>query len=147
MNSTKIEADWHHVAVSVTDMDDSIRFFCDNLGFEVEWDQDHKSGQTISTVVGLEQVEARFVMLEGCRTRLELIQYYQPVGRNNNSRKQCDFGISHFCFTVKNINKIYKELVSKGVQFNSTPQNLRPGVWAVYMQGPENIIIELLEYE
>lgn len=138
---------WHHVAMAVEDMDRVLHFYRDLLGFEVDWERPHYSGEGMARVVGLEGAEARVVMLKGHGARMELFQYLRPVGRRLGVRRQCDFGLSHLALEVKGIHEMYAHLREAGVVFNCPPQNLRPGVWATYLQDPEGNTVELVQYE
>ena len=142
-----MEANWHHVAISVRDMDRAIRFYCGLLGFEVDWDMDHRGGDRLGAVVGLPDPDVRIAMLKGYGARIELFQYYRPEGEAPEAARQCDFGLTHFALTVRGIDDIYASLVSQGVEFNCPPQDLRPGVRATYMKDPENNTVELVQYD
>lgn len=142
-----MDALWHHVAISVRDMDGALRFYRDLLGFEVDWERENYTGEMFAKVVGLEGAGARVVMLKGYGGRIELFGYHTPTGRTSGVREQCDFGLTHFALTVKSIHGLYERLSKAGVRFNCPPQNLRPGVWATYMKDPEGNTIELVEYE
>lgn len=142
-----MDANWHHVAISVRDIDRETGFYRDLLGFEVEWDRDHYKGEMLSNVVGMTHADAHVVMLQGYGTRIELFHYYNPAGEEAGPKRQCDFGLTHFTLSVKNINTLYERLSKAGVRFNCPPQNLRPGVWATYMKDPEGVTIELVAYE
>lgn len=113
-----MDARWHHIAISVEDIDGELRFYRDLLGFEVDWDRDHYSGEAMSKVVALPHADAHVVMLKGYGTRLELFKYYTPTGEQCAPRRQCDFGITHFTLSVKKIHKIYDRLLKAGVRFN-----------------------------
>jgi catechol 2,3-dioxygenase-like lactoylglutathione lyase family enzyme len=142
-----MEAAWHHVAVSVKDMEKALWFYRDLLGFEVDWEREHYTGEAMAKVVGLQGADARVVMLKGYGARVELFKYITPAGEEAGAKRQCDFGLTHFALTVKKIHEIYGRLSKAGVHFNCPPQNLRPGVWATYMRDPEGVTIELVEYE
>ena len=71
---------WHHVAISVRDMDRALNFYRDLLGFDLEWELDHVSAEIVDKIVGLKDVDVRLAMLSGYGTRLELFQYYHPEG-------------------------------------------------------------------
>jgi len=142
-----MNARWHHLAVSVRDMDRALAFYRDLLGFKVDWDMDHCSGEQLSQVVGLPDMDAHIVMLKGYGTRLELFKYYNPAGEDQGPKRQCDFGLTHFALSVTGIQRIYDQLSRAGVEFNCPPQNLRPGVWATYLKDPEGVTIELVEYQ
>ena len=136
----------HHVAISVRDIDRAVQFYTDVMGFEVDFDNDHRCGEPLGNVVGLKDVDVRIVMLKGYGLRVELFKYYNPAGRDLGPKRQCDFGLTHFAFSVKGIHSVYERLLNKGVEFNCPPQNLRPGVWATYFHDPEGNTMELVEY-
>ncbi len=141
-----MEATWHHVAISVRDMASALKFYRDLLGFEVDWDMDHRGGELMSRVVQLPDPDVHMVMLKGYGTRIELFKYHNPIGEPAGPKRQCDFGLTHFALSVRKIHDIYERLQKAGVRFNCEPQNLRPGVWATYLQDPEGVTIELVEY-
>ena len=142
-----MDATWHHVAMAVSDMDRSLNFYCDLLGFEVDWERRNYSGDMFSRVAGLPNAAAHVVMLKGYGARIELFRYHSPVGKKVGHDRQCDFGLTHFALSVKDIHSLYEWLEIEGVRFNCPPQNLRAGVWATYMKDPEGNTIELVEYE
>jgi catechol 2,3-dioxygenase-like lactoylglutathione lyase family enzyme len=142
-----MDATWHHVAMAVSDMGRSLEFYCDLLGFEVDWERKNYGGSMFSRVVGLPDAAAHVVMLKGYGARIELFSYHSPEGERIRSGRQCDFGLTHFALSVKDIHSLFKGLEKEGVCFNCPPQNLRAGVWATYMKDPEGNTIELVEYE
>jgi catechol 2,3-dioxygenase-like lactoylglutathione lyase family enzyme len=142
-----MDAAWHHVAISVRDMDRALRFYRDLLGFEVDWERENYTGEMFAKVVGLQSAGARVVMLKGYGARIELFHYRTPAGEECGARRQCDFGLTHFALMVKGVDELYKRLSETGVSFNCPPQNVRPGVWATYMKDPEGNTIELVQYE
>jgi glyoxylase I family protein len=142
-----MEASWHHVAISVRDMERTLKFYRDLLGFEVDWERERYSGEPLARVVGLPGAAARVVMLKGYGARIELFKYITPEGEESGPKRMCDFGLTHFALTVKKIHDIYDRLSGAGVHFNCPPENLRPGVWATYMKDPEGNTIELVQYE
>ena len=141
-----MEATWHHAALAVRDMDQALKFYCDLLDFKVDWIKESYGGEKFSKVVGLPNANAHVVMLKGHGVQLELFHYHNPMGIESEPKRMCDFGLTHFAFSVKSIHAIYETLSAKKVHFNCPPQNLRPGVWATYMRDPEGNTIELVEY-
>jgi catechol 2,3-dioxygenase-like lactoylglutathione lyase family enzyme len=131
-----------HIAISVSDMDRALTFFASVLGFVVLWD---KTGLNLAALVGLPGAFARQVMLEGYGMRIELFSYVRPQGKLREPHRQCDFGITHFCLSVKNIDSLYRRLMTKGVEFTSPPQEVRKNVWAAYCKGPDDIMVELVQ--
>ena len=58
---------WHHVAISVMDLDRALKFYRDLMGFEVDWDRDHYQGHLMFKVVGLPDADAHVVCLKAIR--------------------------------------------------------------------------------
>jgi lactoylglutathione lyase len=54
-------------------------------------------------------------------------------------------GIDHFGMAVQGLDEAVAELKAKGVTFTMEPKQARPGVRICFIQGPQNISIELLE--
>ena len=139
----KFQAEFHHLAISVSNIEMSIAFYTNVLGFSVIWD---KTGLDIEKVVGLPDCRARQVMLEGYGLKIELFQYFEPKGQYRAPNRQCDIGITHFCLVVDDINQIYKKLLDAGVEFNCSPQEVRPGAVATYFNDLDRVSIELVQY-
>jgi catechol 2,3-dioxygenase-like lactoylglutathione lyase family enzyme len=138
---------FHHTAISVSDLDQSIHFYCDLLGMKLEWRIDHKKSEALEKIVGLKHVDVSYAMLSGWGGRLELFQYHSPEGFPYPPDKPvCDKGITHFAFQVEDIDGLYENLVTQGVRFNTPPQVIRPGVKATYFHDPDGITLELVEY-
>jgi len=137
----------HHTAISVSDLDLSIHFYCDLLGMTLEWRMDHRRGEVLDRVVGMKEVEISVAMLSGWGGRIELLQYHFPLGQPYPPNKpQCDKGIIHLAFQVEDIDGVYEQLLKHGVKFNAPPQVSRPGVKATYFHDPEGMTIEIVQY-
>jgi catechol 2,3-dioxygenase-like lactoylglutathione lyase family enzyme len=54
-------------------------------------------------------------------------------------------GLDHFGLEVKEIDKVCAELKAKGVKFTREPDTIRPGIRIAFIEGPEQVSIELLE--
>lgn len=137
----------HHTAISVSDLDESIYFYCGLLGMTLEWRMNHRQGDALEQVVGMKNVDVSIAMLSGWGSRIELLQYHSPRGKPYPTNKlQCDKGIIHLAFQVENIDGLYKQLLAQGVKFNTSPQVLRPGVKATYFHDPDGMTLELVQY-
>jgi catechol 2,3-dioxygenase-like lactoylglutathione lyase family enzyme len=94
----------HHPALSVKDLDRSLRFYRDLLGMRLDWRIDHRKSKELEKIVGLNDVDISYAMLSGWRARIELFQYHSPAGRPYPENKPvCDPGITHMAFEVKGI--------------------------------------------
>ena len=54
-------------------------------------------------------------------------------------------GLDHLGLRVDNIDAAYTELTQRGAVFTVAPRTIRPGVRIAFVQGPDNVRVELLE--
>ena len=133
-----------HVALSVVDLDRSVKFYCELLGFSLL--------RTLEC--GPESLLGRVVAMPGCRARiahlmldgsmLELFEYLEPTGRKaEETRTQADHGWIHLGLRSSDTREDYRRLCQAGVTFLFEPVEFRPGVWIVYFKGPDGEVLEL----
>ena len=133
-----------HVGLSVADLDRSLEFYCDVLGFEVERIIEPSADLPLGEVVGLPGCRARIAHLRSAKGMLELFEYQDPRGRPVPAdRTQADNGFIHIGFTSEDARTEYQELKEKGVRFIGEPVEFRPGVWIFYFYGPDGEVCEL----
>ncbi len=137
----------HHVSFTVRDMERSLGFYRNGLGFEVKSDRE-VSGPFPETVSGLARAHLRIVHLRGHGQGLELIQYFAPEGTARAVRT-CDVGSSHLCYIVDDIDACVEHLERHGATFVSEPQTVEGGPNAgnrcVYFLDPDGIPMELTQ--
>jgi len=114
-----------HTMVRVTDVDASLKFYCDALGLEVIKRTDYPQGKF--TLI--------FLAAPGDSTaQVELTHNWEPEaytgGRN--------FG--HLAYAVDNIYETCERLQKHGVVINRPPRDGR----MAFVRSPDNISIELL---
>ena len=135
----------HHTSYTVSDMERSLRFYCDGLDFSIVNDREI-SGAFPSTITGFETADLRVVHLRGHGQGLELIEYREPKGENVALRT-CDVGSSHMCFLVDDIDADRERLERLGARFLSDPAAVEGGPnegnRAVYFKDPDGIPMEL----
>ena len=138
-----------HVAVTVSDMERSLAFYCGLLGLK-EVERHHLEGEVISKMAGKPDVIMEVVRLEAPETpgvMLDLQQYVAPEGKVSDAQLG-DVAQSHFCFGVPNVWAAYEELTGKGVEFVSEPVSfdLEWGiVYVVFFKDPDGFILELMQ--
>ena len=137
----------HHVSFTVSDMERSLVFYRDGLGFQVQDDRT-VSGPFPETVSGFEGAHLRIIHLRGHGQGLELIQYHQPEGRALAPRS-CDVGSAHLCYVVDDIDADVERLRRFGARFISEPLTVEGGPNAgnrcVYFLDPDGIPMELTQ--
>jgi catechol 2,3-dioxygenase-like lactoylglutathione lyase family enzyme len=136
----------HHTAISTGNLERSVGFYRDLLGFEVIYSSGWKPGaETADRITGLKGSAAEMVMLRAGNACIELFQYSHPVPRPGDpNRPACDHGITHLCLDVTDIDTEYERLKAAGMPFHCPPQG-QGGVRATYGRDPDGNIVELLE--
>ena len=138
-----------HVAVTVSDMERSLAFYCDLLGLQ-EVERHHLEGEIISKMAGKPDVIMEVVRLEAPETpgvMLDLQQYVAPEGKVSDAQLG-DVAHAHFCFGVPDVWAAYKDLTEKGVEFVSEPVSfdLEWGiVYVVFFKDPDGFVLELMQ--
>ena len=139
-----------HVAVTVSDMERSLKFYCDLLGLKRESEHDLE-GEVISRMAGKDKVRMRVVRLVCPETpgiQIDLQQYLHPQGKVADS-KLGDIANSHFCVEVDDIKKAYSELKTAGVEFVSEPVEFdlehEGKIGCVFFLDPDGYVLELMD--
>lgn len=137
---TKLE----HTALSVADMERSLRFYRDILGFEVVRIIEPRFDAKLGAIAGMPGSKARIVHLKFGEAMLELFEYVKPRGRPIPAdHRQADHGLIHLGFKSDDARADFARLKDQGVEFISVPVEFRPGVWVVYFRGPDGEACEL----
>jgi len=143
-----------HFSFTVADLDRSVAFYRDLLGFELVHTQEQDNEYT-RRLVGLPDAVLRVAQLavpgqpRGISTHdLELVEYVRPRGTHRDGRI-CDPGAAHLALTVTDANGTYERLARAGVRFVSPPNSITAGVnaggSACYFFDPDDIVLELLQ--
>ena len=136
----------HHTAISTGNIERSLRFYRDLLGFKEVFSSTWGIGtETADNIVGLKGSSARVVMLRAGNACVELFQYATPEPKlSDANRPVCDHGITHLCLQVADIDAEYARLKAAGMRFHCPPQNTG-GLRATYGRDPDGNVVELLE--
>jgi lactoylglutathione lyase len=139
----------HHTAYQVADLERSLAFYRDLLGFELVWERVN-TADYVRKIVGqpnatLHQAMLRFPGSDHC---LELIDY-RGVERTPVDTNPVNPGTAHVCVLVQDLRAYYDHLVANGVASVSEPVAVTSGPntgrLAVYMIDPDGFRLELLE--
>jgi catechol 2,3-dioxygenase-like lactoylglutathione lyase family enzyme len=140
-----------HFSFTVSNLDQSLRFFCDLLGLEAT-PAVLVENEGVRKIIGMPDARLRISLVhlpDG--KNIELIEYLNPRGAVIDLAT-CNAGVAHLAFNVIGIEKMYEDLLAKGVEFVSAPVrapgNDGQGTWAVcYLRGPDGITLEFIEKE
>lgn len=137
--------DIRHTGIVVADLETSLYFYGDLLGFQVAKEME-EAGDYIDNISSLRNVKVTTVkMTSPSGQMIELLKYHSHSAKQR-MREICEIGISHIAFTVDDLDSEYERLKEKGIQFNATPQ-LSPDGYAkvTFCRAPEGTLIELVE--
>jgi catechol 2,3-dioxygenase-like lactoylglutathione lyase family enzyme len=140
----------NHVGVTVRDLDRTLAFYREFFGIEPLF-QGLGENADISRSVGLDDVRVRFAFIDLGNTRMELLQYERPLGRQTQDMRNCDVGAIHVCFDVDDLTAKYEQLKAGGIQFITSPirlddnQGTLAGLEYVYFRDPDGLMLQLYE--
>jgi catechol 2,3-dioxygenase-like lactoylglutathione lyase family enzyme len=134
-----------HTGIVVDDLEESLRFYRDLLGFTIAKQMREKSGY-IDTVLALKNVDVTTVKMTAADGQMiELLKFHSHHSAVL-SRQICDAGPAHIAFTVDDLAGAYRELTGKGIVFNGRPCVSPDGYAKVaFCRAPEGTYIELVE--
>jgi len=92
----------NHTSFTVSDLDWSLSFFRDILGFEVT-SKAPRDPQAIQHITGVEDAEVMIAYVRAPGHSVELIQYLRPDRLARPHSRPCDVGFAHLAFDVDNI--------------------------------------------
>ena len=134
-----------HVGIVVNNMENSLKFYQDLLGFKIIRDMD-EHGIYINNMLSLDNVQGRTVKLSAGtgNTLIELLDFKSHD--DNDIRNFYTIGASHVALTVDNLEDLYKHLTKNNVKFNAPPQKSPDGLVKVtFCNDPDGTPIELVE--
>ena len=103
-----------HVGLSVSDLDRSIDFYCNHLGFTLV--RKMEGPDLVGKVVGMPGCKVSIAHLGMGPSVLELFHYTDPVGETiPPERKQADKGFSHLGLRSGDVRGLYSRLKEAGV--------------------------------
>lgn len=139
----------HHTGLQVADLERSLAFYRDVLGFELvfAW---NPQAPYVGELVGYPDVDLHSAILRPPNSDvfLELLEY-RNVERRPVDTRTANPGTAHVAFFVEGLDELYAELRAAGVSSVSAPvtPTIGPnkGGRAVYMIDPDGIRVELIE--
>jgi catechol 2,3-dioxygenase-like lactoylglutathione lyase family enzyme len=141
----------HHIGLTVRDIEASIQFYRDTLGFEMIGRRPRVTADYISKQTGYCDVEmsvASFKPTPDSIQSLEVVQYLTQNGEPSDQSTNRP-GNSHICFLVDDFMSCYEELKSKGVRFKSDPVHITAGPneggLVVYFLDPDGHPLEMFQ--
>lgn len=140
----------HHIAISTGKWEEMLSFYCDVLGFRqvdgFEWSAADETSEVSDAVTGLKGSAARMVMLRGTNACIEMFEYRSPTPKpQDQNRPVNDHGLTHICLDVTDVDAVYNQLVSRGMRFHTSVQEMGDGIRGTYGRDPDGNVIEIQE--
>lgn len=136
-----------HVGICVADLDRSIRFYRDLLGFQLRSEL-RIDGEPTSKLLRLENVDLQAVYLERDGMRIELLYYHtlQAAG-DGEPRSMRERGLTHLSLRVDRLADLVRDMRAAGVETLDDTRIDFPEVHsgAVFVCDPDGTLIELVE--
>jgi catechol 2,3-dioxygenase-like lactoylglutathione lyase family enzyme len=139
--------EWSHVGLCVTDLDTSMRFYCEGLGFSpaerYELDSASLPGLPESLEVP-EPVSVVSQMITRGPCRIELLAWHQPPPAGTPSARRNHPGLTHLSFWVDGVDAVARRLVAAGGTLLPATRQ-KPGIDLVFLADPDGTRIELMQ--
>lgn len=135
-----------HTGIVVSDLARALPFYRDLLRLEI-WADFEDASEYLATVTGVRDARVRMVKLRAADgVSVELLQYLSHPRKLHAPRAACELGCQHVAFEVRDLDELYRRMVSAGVQFH-TPPAVSPDGYAkvTYCRDFEGVIVELVE--
>jgi len=144
----------HHANIVTRNMEESLAFWRDMLGWKVLSDVEI-SGSKAARLVGVPDARFRAVMLQPAEKiyagMIELVEFLSPKGKPSViDEKMNDIGIRMLSFLVSDCEQVYAELKKKGCRFLSPPHQTDMAGWffkaCIFSDPVDNCKIEIIEF-
>ena len=147
MNGFRVLAT-NHTSFTVSDLDRSIAFFTEVLGFEMV-NRALRDPKLISSITGVPGADIEVAYIQGPGHRLELIQYHGPSERSQVDSRPCDSGFAHVAYDVDDV----EAAVAASAPYQVLPigevtvidKGPNAGRKVVYLRDPDGVTIEYIE--
>jgi catechol 2,3-dioxygenase-like lactoylglutathione lyase family enzyme len=137
----------HHTTMFVTDLERSVRFYRDVLGFELASRDDERRGPFLDAISLMPDVHIKIALITFARHTVELIQPVAPPGQATDAGTA--LGMSRMGFEVRDIDALVARLERDGLEFMSEVVTVTEGHYsggkAVFFRDPDGVILEFQE--
>lgn len=120
-----------HIHLIAENIEETVQWYCRVLGAQVTFQGNFRG----SKAYYLDMAGTTFVVFG------KLENEAAPIPGTINPKR----GVDHFGFAVGDIAQAIDELRTKGVKILEGPVTVRPGLRIAYIEGPDQIRIELCE--
>ena len=138
-----------HTGITVSNLERSLAFWRDVLGFEFSHDA-HQKGERPEQITGVKGADLKLAVLKtSTGHKIELLEYYAPADRKRVDLRPCDVGHVHVALIVDNLDAVLQKIAASGWKAAGKPQMLTHGPNAgkrvVYVRDPDGTTIEFMQ--
>lgn len=120
-----------HVAFRITNLEKSLDFYCQKLGFREAFRLE-REGQPSPWIVYIQVTPNQFIELF-------------PGASLEQTSQQLVGSYNHFCLIVDNLENTLRELAERGLPITGAPQQGLDDNWQYWLADPDGNAIELME--
>jgi len=137
-----------HSGLCVSDIETSLRFYIEGLGFEMA--EGYDVGDEVADTLEVQKgVDLRSQMIVKDGAKIELLGWKSPATHGEPSTTRNQLGLTHLSFTVEDMPAVEAKLVSLGATIiESTRTHIDMGPTSLdllFLADPDGIRIELME--
>src|SRR5256885_366299 len=139
-----------HTGITVSNLERSLAFWHDVLGFEFSH-RARQKGEMAEQITGVEGAELKLAVVKSPNGhKIELLEYLAPPDRKQHvDLRPCDVGHVHIALTIENLEPLLEKIAASGWRATGKPQTLKTGPNAgkrvVYVRDPDGTTIEFMQ--
>ena len=139
-----------HTGITVSNLERSLAFWRDVLGFELSHTA-HQTSAMAKEITGVAGAEIKLGVLRAPGGhKIELLEYLAPPDRKRHvDLRPCDIGSVHVALLVDDLDAVLDRIAASGWIAAGEPQTLTSGPNAgkrvVYVRDPDGTTIEFME--
>jgi lactoylglutathione lyase len=137
-----------HFGICVSDLDRSVRFYCEALGFEKA--ESHEIGTEFARLMDFPDVAVTSQFIRRDATAIELLAFHEPAPFGPRERRAVNqLGLTHLSFRVRDVAATAERIVELGgtvvessrteIDFGGTALSF------VYCTDPDGVRVELMD--
>ncbi len=140
------DVSFSHIGICVSDLERSIRFYCEGLGFELL--QSHSVGPEFGRLMELDEVDlqSRFLRRDG--VSIELLHFESPGYSGEPVRRPMNqLGLTHLSLKVRDVDAVAELVESLGgsvLRSTRTTFGSSGALDFVYCTDPDGVRVELM---
>jgi lactoylglutathione lyase len=143
---TQISYTPSHFGLCVTDLERSLRFYRDGLGFEVA--ECYEVGNEVADALEVEgtiDLVSQFIRSGGMA--IELLYYRSPGTHGRPSASRNQLGLTHLSFEVDDVDAAANHLVECGGTIVKSAYADTPGAEILFIEDPDGARVELMRLQ